>query len=155
MSRLQKAQTGNEPLLARGSPALSVLTRQNGQGDWMPASSRHQFSSAEFSPKRQLCPGAAMHASEIRRDLSFLFCRAEACQFSFGVWETHVCSFSLAEAASLPEKSWGVFDHNGGFFLLGGGTSIPYPGKQCGVIGVTPDWVAGDARSTRDLSTPQ
>lgn len=51
--------------------------------------------------------------------------RAEECQFSPGVWETHVCSFSLAEAAALPERSRGVFDCDGGFFLPGGGGGTP------------------------------
>lgn len=51
--------------------------------------------------------------------------RAEECQFSPGVWETHVCSFSLAEAAALPERSRGVFDCDGGFFLPGDGGGTP------------------------------
>lgn len=113
MSHLQKAQTGNKLLLARGSRALSALTR-----------GRRRPPSAEFSPERQLCPEAARPAGACSETRAWPFSsvsRAEECQFSPGVWETHVCSFSLAEAAALPERSRGVFDCDGGFFLPGGG----------------------------------
>lgn len=47
----------------------------------------------------------------------------------------HGCLFSLAEAASLPEKSRDVFDCNGGFFLLEGTPAFYTRGSSTGLLG--------------------
>lgn len=72
MSHLQKAQTGNKLLLARGSRALSDLTR-----------GRRRPPSAEFSPERQLCPEAARPARVLRlgHGLSLLFPEPKSVSF--------------------------------------------------------------------------
>ena len=121
MSRLRSGPAGNKPSLTRRRMALDVGRGARPQSwEWggaisIACSLAEPVRSDSFAWRLQ-----SEHSESLRSGLSFIFCWAEECHFSFGVPEARFPSSSWAVAARLPR--------NGGTWCQGRGV-LPTCGR--------------------------